>query len=174
MRLIKNLIFSIVTTIALIWIWYCADFRYTGITIPWDNTPVDIDFSTMIKENIQDEDDNKNWLNRLLNLFMPNRAMYDEGNWPSVLFYLKTIINYLLWFVSLIALILMIYAFYMIFFKKDEAGVTSAKQIIKWVVIALLIIWLSRVIVSFLFRFEKENTQDIWYNDNIQIHSNIG
>ena len=61
----------------------------------------------------------------------------------------------------------------MIFFKKDEAGITTAKQIIKGVVIALFVIWLSRIVVSFLFRFEKENTQNVWYNDT-QIESLIG
>lgn len=107
-----------------------------------------------------------NWFQQLLSIFMPNSAMYDSGDWPSFIFYLKTVVNLLLWFVTFIALILIIYAFYMIFFKKDEAGITTAKQVIKWVIIALLIIWFSWIIVSFLYRFEDENTQNIWYNNN--------
>ena len=143
-------------------------FPYEWIEIaPWT---VDTSFSNILSEWI---DDSENWIKRLLQLFMPNSAMYDNWAWPSLLFYLKTVVNLLLSFVSLIALILVIYAFYMIFFKKDEAGITTAKQVIKWVVIALFVIWLSRIVVSFLFRFEKENTQNVWYHDNTEIVTSL-
>jgi len=178
MKTIKKLTFSLVTLGSFIWMWFSAqNFPYTEITVPWENTPVDIDISTIIKEEIINDDlntpDSKNWLNRILKIFMPNTAMYMWSEWPSILFYLKTIVNLLLSFISLISLILLIFAFYMIFFKKDEAGITTATQIIKWVVIALVVIWLSRIVVSFLFRFENENTQDLWYHNTIQTQLNI-
>lgn len=181
MKTIKKLIFSIITIAAFLWIWCIAQedyFPYTEVSRPWINDPVNVDISTIIQEEIIDtysdtSPDSKNWLNRLLILFMPNSAMYLWTEWPSILFYLKTIVNLLLSFVSLISLILLIFAFYMIFFKKDEAGITTAQQIIKWVVIALVVIWLSRIVVSFLFRFENENTQDLWYHNTIQTQLNI-
>lgn len=137
------------------------EFRYNwGNTNDWQ---VNTDFNGIIKEWMNDSE---NWLKRLLRLFMPNSDMYNWEDNPSFIFYLKTIVNLLLSFVSFIALILVIYAFYMIFFKKDEAGFTLARQIIKWVVIALFVIWLSRIVVSFLYRFENENTQNLWYKSN--------
>ena len=178
MKLIKNLIlYSIITISTLICLWYCQNFPssddyfpYSGTTIPSTTTPIDTDFTSIITGSMQETE---NWLNRLLHLFMPNSDMIGWYENPSVLFYLKTIVNLLLSFVSLIALILIIYAFYMIFFKKDEAGYKDAIQIIKWVVIALFVIGLSRIIVSFLFRFEKENTQNVWYNSNTEIVTSL-
>ena len=178
MKLIKKLILSLIITMtSLIWLSYGQDFPssndyfpYSGTNLPSTTSPIDTEITSIITGDMQDSN---NWLKRLLNLFMPNSTIYGGWDNPSFLFYLKTIVNLLLSFVSLIALILIIYAFYMIFFKKDEAGFTTAKQIIKWIVIALFVIWLSRIIVSFLFRFEKENTQDVWYN-NSQIESLIG
>lgn len=173
----KSLLYLTITISTFIWFWHCQEFPssdnffpYSGTTIPSTTTPIDTDFTTIITGSMQESE---NWLNRLLHLFMPNSDMIGWYENPSFLFYLKTIVNLLLSFVSLIALILLIYAFYMIFFKKDETGMKNAVQIIKWVVIALFVIWLSRIIVSFLFRFEKENTQDVWYN-NTHIQSNIG
>ena len=142
-------------------------FPYTWFDISSDQNT---DFSDELKSNISDEN---NGFYRLFHLFMPNDSMYWWSNSPSFLFYLKTIVNLLLSFVSLIALILMIYAFYMIFFKKDEAGFTTAKQMIKWIAIALVVIGLSRIVVSFLFRFENKNTENIWYHDNTEIVTSL-
>ena len=161
MKLIKRILSIITTWIIWLWLVSAIDFPYSG----GNGSPSDVnlDFHTMIKNNIQETD---NWLNRLLDLFMPDNTIYDEWNWPSIIFYLKFIVNLLLSFVSLIALILTIFAFYMIFFKKDEAGITTAKQMLKWIAIALVVIWLSWIIVSFLYRFEKENTDNLWYQPN--------
>ena len=169
MKNIKKLIISIfiLATIYLVPNFVSAQlsisqpFPYTGIDIvEW---ALETDYPGILNPNNEEAN---NWLSQLLSIFMPNSTMYDSGNWPSFIFYLKTVVNLLLWFVTFIALILIIYAFYMIFFKKDEAGITTAKQIIKWVIIAILIIGFSWIIVSFLYRFEDENTQNLWYNNN--------
>ena len=147
---------------------FSDEFPYDWAEItPWI---VDTEFKDILKSWINEDE---NWFKRLLRLFMPNSDMYDWDEQPSFIFYLKTIVNLLLSFVSFIALILVIYAFYMMFFKKDEAGWTTAKQILKWVIIALFVIWLSRIIVSFLYRFEKEQTNDIWYHHNTQIINSL-
>lgn len=145
------------------------EFPYEWVEItPW---VVDTNFTGIIKNSINEQE---NWLKKLLKLFMPEYTMYmqDENDNPSFLFYLKTIVNLLLSFVSLIALILVVYAFYMMFFKKDETGWNTAKQILKWVIIALFVIWLSRIIVSFLYRIEKENTQGAEYEIIVQSETN--
>ena len=167
-NLIKVIILTIIWWIISTWKSFAIEtFPYSWIDI-WVNQ--NTDFASDLKEDIADS---SNWFNKLFHLFMPNSDMYWSDTSPSFLFYLKTIVNLLLSFVSLIALILMIYAFYMIFFKKDEAGTTTARQMIKWIVIALVVIWLSWIVVSFLFRFEKENTQDIWYNNNTEVVSSL-
>jgi len=178
MKIIKSIITCLLMITALIGTWFCDDgfpgtnsyFPFSGASIPGTWSPVEIDIPKIITWDMADQE---NGINKLLNVFMPNSAMYDEWQWPSVLFYLKTIVNILLSFVSLIALILVIYAFYMIFFKKDESGITTAKQIIKGVVIALFVIWLSWIVVSFLFRFENENTQNISYQNDINITNSL-
>jgi hypothetical protein len=65
--------------------------------------------------------------------------------------YIKWIMNIALGLVSFVSLILVIYAFYLIFFDKGEEGVKKAKKILTGVAIALVIIGLSRLIVSFFF-----------------------
>lgn len=182
MKIIKRIIICLSSTILLLWAWLCqwfpnstsSYFPYSGSTnVPWDDSWIDLDITNIMTWYYM-ANNNNNWLSRLLSIFMPNSTMYDDGSWPSILFYLKTVVNLLLSFVSLIALILIIYAFYMIFFKKDEAGVTTAKQIIKWVIIALFVIGLSRIVVSFLFRFQSENTANLWYkNNNTEITNNL-
>ena len=182
MKIIKSIIIYLIIMTTLISKWFCdgvipstdSYFPFSGTTLPNAASPIEIDIPKIITWDIADQE---NGINGLLNVFMPNHEMYDGWEWPSVLFYLKTIVNLLLSFVSLIALILMIYAFYMIFLKKDEAGITTAKQIIKGVIIALFVIWLSRIVVSFLFRFENKNTENVWtqtwYNNDTQIVSSL-
>ena len=168
---IKILIFTLIIGSTIIW----KSFSTEAFPYDWDRTNnPNVDFASGLKINIKDD---SNWLKRLLNLFMPSTTPEDTIYWsvdsPSFLFYLKTVINLLLSFVSLIALIFLIFAFYMIFFKKDDAGINTAKQMIKWITIALVVIWLSRIVVSFLFRFENKNTEDLWYHNNTEIITSL-
>ena len=164
----KNIIKYIFATIALIiplqtlWQFSFIDWDFYYAWGWWNSNTVNLDYWPTLKDSI--EYNRQGGLQTILGLFMPKTELYlDDGN-PSVLFYLKTIVNTLLSFVSLVALILMIAAFYMIFFRKDDAGITTAKQMIKWIVIALVIIWLSRIIVSFLYRFETQSTDLSFYS----------
>ena len=168
MKIKKWVLIFILTWIIWFWITFSTErFPYSTENDPVTNN-VDLNFSETLKNGLQDD---QNILTRLLWYFMPNNAIYISDSWhPSILTYLKSIVNLLLSFVSLIALVLLIFAFYMIFFKKDDAGVKTAIQMIKWIVIALVIIWLSRIVVSFLFRFKNENTQ-LSYNNTPIIQS---
>ncbi len=94
-------------------------------------------------------------LNRLTGLFFPS---YEYTGSYRAIHYIKWIVNIALSFVSLIALILVIYGFYLMFFAKDEEGFGKAKKMLKWVTIALVIMWLSWIIVTFLFETQKTLT----------------
>lgn len=164
MKNIKRIIFSLIAfTISIAWICTSEDinFPYNGWIWNWWNwSSIDLNFWPTLKNSISytANGEQTNWLSKILEIFMPRNILYLEWWNPSILFYLKTIVNMLLSFVSLIALILMIYAFYMIFFKKDDAGISTARQMIKWIVIWLAVIGFSRIVVSFLFRFEWTST----------------
>jgi hypothetical protein len=74
---------------------------------------------------------NESVLNRLLSLFnLSQQSRYDSGT-SKAIYYTKMIVNMMLSFVSFIALIMLIYAFYMMFFSKEESGMTKAKQVLK-------------------------------------------
>lgn len=85
-------------------------------------------------------------LENMLDLFGINYA------WPDkAISYVQIIINYVLALLGFIALLFIIYSFYMIFFGKSDDAIANARKTIIWASIAILIIWLSAYIVNFLF-----------------------
>ena len=72
---------------------------------------------------------------------------------PKAVIYIRFITNLLLWLVSFIALVIIIYSFYQMFFSEDSKGIEQVKKNLTGVAIALVIIGLSRFIVSFIFDF---------------------
>lgn len=96
------------------------------------------------------------------NLITPNTTLYKireffglaEEKYPGpkpAIAYIKTIVNWLLWLVSFIALVVTIFAFYQIFFDKGEEGVAKAKKMMIGIMVALAIMWISRYIVSYFY-----------------------
>lgn len=85
-------------------------------------------------------------LENLLDLFGIN---YAGPNKPLV--YVQVIINYVLSILWFIALLLILYSFYMIFFGKSDDAIANARKTVKGAAIALFVIWLSAYIVNFLF-----------------------
>ena len=99
-----------------------------------------------------DTNEQTSLLKRLTNIFKLNGTSYDSGNPKSAATdYVKWILNTLLGLVSFLALVMIIFAFYLIFFSKGEEGVAKAKKIIIGVAIALAIMGLSWFIASFFF-----------------------
>lgn len=97
---------------------------------------------------------NQSVLDRLFTVFWLDSATYLQ--WPNKAeYYIKMVLNMILWLVSLISLVLIIYAFYLILFVKQEEWVAKARKIIIGVFIALFIMWMSWLIVSFIFWFLK-------------------
>ncbi len=67
-------------------------------------------------------------------------------------FFIKNVFNWFLAIIGMVALIVLIYAFYqMLTAEWSEEKLKEARKIMIGATIALLVIWLSRFIVSFLF-----------------------
>jgi len=91
-------------------------------------------------------------LKRLTDFFRLSWTTYDNPNSTSkATDYVKWILNIFLGLVSFLSLVMIIFAFYLIFFSKGEDGVGKARKILIGVGIALAIMWLSRFIASFFF-----------------------
>lgn len=74
--------------------------------------------------------------------------------------YARAIINLALWLVAFIALGMSLYTFYMMFFTENEAGAKKAKWNLVGIFIALAILWLAWIIVSFIFRWYQSNWKE--------------
>lgn len=114
-----------------------------------------------------DIEHNDSIINKLLDLFWFTSDKFADNH--KFLNYAKAILNLALSLVSLIALIMTIYTFYMIFFSEDEAWIKKAKWNLVGIFITLAVIWLAWIIVSFIFRWYKEN----WKNNETNIQGSI-
>jgi hypothetical protein len=88
-------------------------------------------------------------LENLLTLFGINYA--DPTNKGKAIVYVQIIINYVLALLGAIAVMIILYSFFMIFFGKGDDGVAKARKTIIWAAVALIIMWLSAYIVNYLF-----------------------
>ena len=102
--------------------------------------------------------DNVSIINRLLKVFGLNSDIINQDE-HKFINYAKAILNIALWLLSLIALVMTIYTFYMMFFTENESWIKKAKWNMIGIFIALAIIGLAWLIVSFIFRWYKNNWQ---------------
>ena len=88
--------------------------------------------------------------------------IWDHGYKGSqLLTTIKKAINWLLWILATITLVIMLYAgFLMVTSAGDEKKYSSGVTILKYAAIWLAIIWLSWLIVSVIFRFINLNAGD--------------
>lgn len=91
---------------------------------------------------------------RLLDVFWLDSSTTNEHKFID---YARAILNMALWLISIIALIMTIYTFYMMFFTDNEAWIKKAKWNLVGIFIALAIIWLAWIIVSFIFWWYQNN-----------------
>lgn len=107
-------------------------------------------------------------LNKLYQVFWLD--VVNKYPWaPKFLLYIKRIINLALWLLSFVCLIMLIYTFYMMFFTGNEEWTKKAKWNLIGIFIALAVIWLSRLIVSFIFRWYQTERQWVQLTYNISI-----
>lgn len=164
-KIVKNIFYmlgwflalgSIIPAVSL-WQW----FSNTDSAFPYDinATPANADttnLSTIVKQEWVgtpgSTNTNPTIIKRLTDFFRLSGTSYNSGNFTSTATdYVKRILNILLGLVSFLSLVMIIFAFYLIFFSKGEEGVTKAKKILIGVGIALAIMWLSWFIASFFF-----------------------
>jgi hypothetical protein len=99
-----------------------------------------------------DLDSNESIIKTLSRFFrVTDTQYYDDTTTSPATNYVKWIINMLLGLVSFLALVMVIFAFYLIFFSKGDEAVGKAKKILIGVAIALAVMGLSWFIASFFF-----------------------
>ena len=133
------------------WFWNNTAFPYDNTPVAWnvDSIWATEDLGAMVAQGMVISD--KSLVNSFLKIFGFATPEY-EGI-PKALIYIKFIINILLWLVAFIALVMVIYSFYIMFFTEDSKGIEKVKKNLTGVAIALVILGLSRIIVSFIFDF---------------------
>lgn len=108
------------------------DFRYDFIT-----TNDNVNIAKMFNSEKSTINDYKGALN------------LDYNNATS---YIQNVINYFLWIIAFLALVMMVYSFYMIFFSgKGDDAVAKAKKYMFWSIIAIVVSWIAWYIVSLMF-----------------------
>lgn len=124
------------------------DSFYYDIGQPSQNDPATTDLAGQAA-NFTDDD--TGIFVRIMQLFWVYSFTDNGADSASAVNYIQYIINMLLWIAAFIALVILIYGFYLMFFSKQEEWFDKAKKIIIWVTVALFIMGLSWLIVSFLF-----------------------
>ncbi len=113
----------------------------------WDCTSIKEDETKQVRDTI---------IRRLLKVFWLDTS---HGKDLKFIDYAKAIINMALWLVAFIALVMTIYTFYMVMFSGSEDWIKKAKWNLVGIFIALGIIWLAWLIVSFIFWRYQSNWQ---------------
>lgn len=116
--------------------------------------------TTNLWDHVSIKEKDKTIIVRLLWVFWLDT---DNNRDHKFLDYARAIINLALWLVAFIALIMSLYTFYMMFFSENEAGIKKAKWNLIGIFIALGILGLAWLIVSFIFRWYQSN----WQNNEI-------
>ncbi len=110
----------------------------------------------MKRENIEpitDSDKNPSVIQRIIDAF---NIWAFNANWVNTEWgtnYVKAVINYALWFLAFIALFIIIFWFFRMFFSGNhQESFDKAKKIVYTAAIALIIIWVSWIVISWMFR----------------------
>ena len=162
----KSIIYfvSLWIIIGLGWIWLCEWLMWywweelkETFPITSEDLKEDCDELTDLWNCVSVKENDETIIVKLLKVFW-----LDSDMWRDLKFidYAKAIINMALWLIAFIALIMAIYTFYMMFFSENEAWIKKAKWNLTGIIIALGVVWLAWIIVSFIFRLYKSNWQE--------------
>jgi len=108
------------------------------------------DFWLLVKDNAVDGD---SLLRRALGVFKLDKERYTGPK--KALAYATYLLNYALTFVAFIAFCLLMYSFYCVVVW-DQKQIDKAKSYLKWIAIAIVVMWLSWLIVSLIFRLYED------------------
>lgn len=171
-KFLKSILTLSIITLPICWIcfWKIRDWW------DWEDHTFDFpyakEYTSDPNTNLENEIDidkkygEKSILTRLLKVFWLNTTAFDWDH--KFLNYVRAILNMALWLLSMIALIMIIYTFYLMFFTENDAWVKKAKWNLVGIFIALVIIWLAWLIVSFIFRWYQKN----WKENESKISGN--
>ena len=171
-KILKSILTLSIITLPICWIWFWK------IRDWWDwedhtfDFPYAKEYTSDPNTNLENEIDidkkygEKSILTRLLEVFWLNTTAFDWDH--KFLNYVRAILNMALWLLSMIALIMIIYTFYLMFFTENDTWVKKAKWNLVGIFIALVIIWLAWLIVSFIFRWYQKN----WKENESKISGN--
>lgn len=143
--MMKKIFLLLISTIIINQI-YATDFYYTIGQEAINQNQTTEDVGTLIAEDTTDTD---SLINRLIEVFRLDN--FTNNSDSAAINYISFIINLALWLGAFIALIILLYGFYMMFFSAQEEGFEKAKKTLIGASIALFIIGLSRFIASFIF-----------------------
>lgn len=102
---------------------------------------------------IEEQGQNDSFWESILQVFWFNFGQQWGGSTADTIFsYVQGIANIALGLLAFVSLIILIYNFAMIFVSKEKEGVENAQKVVTRVLYVLMIIWLSWMIVSFIFR----------------------
>ena len=174
MKFIKKNAVYLMSLIVIIWLgyfWLCEWQGYRVSELETDmpyipsQSPLPECDSTNIWDCVSIKEKKDTIIVRLLNVFWLDD---DTERDHKFIDYARAIINMALWLVAFIALLMSIYTFYMMFFTENEAGIKKAKGNLVGIFIALGILWLAWIIVSFIFWWYQSN----WKENEDDIQSN--
>jgi len=141
----KKILFALIC-ISTIQCIYAQDFFYNVWQDAINQNQATEDIGTVVGE---DSTDSESLMVKLLWVF--GLDTFITGSDTGATNYITYIINIALGLWAFIALAVIIYGFYLMFFSDQDEWFAKAKEILKWASIALFIIGLSWFIISFLF-----------------------
>lgn len=173
--MIKNIIKYSMLTFTIIWIISSSCFWLKWLRWDrwdWDGEELDVNnpYKSELTENLICDDDTDLWnctsvkedkrwwdetiIRRLLWVFGLDTSKNRDLKFID---YARAILNMALGLIAFIALIMTIYTFYMMLFSENEAWIKKAKWSLVGIFIALAIVWLAWLIVSFIFWWYQKN-----------------
>ena len=165
LRPLLSLIWLLSILTMLNWAIFAQNFYYDYQPLAnWDDNT---DIWKIFKEDSITTQDGANY--KLREAFKLTSGIYAKSD-KKAIDYIKMIINMALGLVAFISLALLIFAFYLMFFKEHEEGRTQAKKIIKGVLIAIVAMWVSFFIVSFIF-YLYQITTGATSEDTTSVHT---
>ena len=159
--------------------WWENKFYYTDGPSVKDSEKLETDYWKLIKDDAvwaegwewTSTDQSKSLLVRSLDVFKLNSTVKSwRYKWvQKALYYAQFLINYALSFVAFIALCLLMYSFYAVIIW-DEKQIDKAKSYLKGIAIAIIVMSLAWLIVSFIFRIYEdlaENNSATWPHQSV-------
>lgn len=138
-----------IMSVFIINLWYCLRIWPVTEWFKWEASPqIEGEEITKIDEWWKTFSDKLGWI-----LQLPQKEDYPTSLW-YVTTLIQVLINWLLWILSFVALVYMLYNGFLVFSSgSDDKNASKGKKWISTAAIALAWIWLSWLIISAMIRF---------------------